>query len=298
MNKISKKTRSYVFDIIKIENVHWAGRLDDLDFLNRIFNLEKLPSDDHRYENMSGDVWQHRVNNPDDWPDDWIFYDTRLDLLNCDDTIFLEFLCEMLSPVVRPDSSIAYKLQQNFNSCLNKDGYEIVEKTKLADRPVFSARSALTKSFVNNKEEITNYLSEEYVSQQISLMESSIDSAPHISIGTSKELIEMICKTILSERNITVDKNWDVPKLLKETSKILKLTPEDIPNEARAASTIKSILGSLSNVVQGIAELRNSYGSGHGKDAKFKGLNSRHAKLAVGASSTLAIFLLETHKIR
>ena len=31
-----------------------------------------------------------------------------------------------------------------------------------------------------------------------------------------------------------------------------------------------------------MAELRNSYGSGHGKDAKFKGLSPRHARLAVG----------------
>ena len=84
--------------------------------------------------------------------------------------------------------------------------------------------------------------------------------------------------------------------MLKETNKELKLTPNDIPDEAKASTTIKSILGSLSNVVQGIAELRNSYGSGHGKDAKFRGLSPRHAKLAVGAASTLAIFLLETHK--
>jgi hypothetical protein len=54
----------------------------------------------------------------------------------------------------------------------------------------------------------------------------------------------------------------------------------------------------LTTVVQGIGELRNQYGSGHGKKASFKGLTARHAKLSVGAASTLAIFLLETHKFR
>jgi hypothetical protein len=49
----------------------------------------------------------------------------------------------------------------------------------------------------------------------------------------------------------------------------------------------------LTTVVQGIGELRNQYGSGHGKKASFKGLTARHAKLSVGAASTLAIFLLE-----
>jgi hypothetical protein len=54
----------------------------------------------------------------------------------------------------------------------------------------------------------------------------------------------------------------------------------------------------LAKVINGINELRNSYGTGHGRDAKFIGLSQRHAKLATGAASTLAIFLLETHKLR
>jgi hypothetical protein len=58
------------------------------------------------------------------------------------------------------------------------------------------------------------------------------------------------------------------------------------------------ILSNLATITNGIAELRNSYGTGHGKDSKAKGLGSRHAKLAVGAASTLAVFLLETHNER
>lgn len=79
---------------------------------------------------------------------------------------------------------------------------------------------------------------------------------------------------------------------------ISQITRRDISNKAKAASSIRQILGSLSAVVQGIAEVRNEYGSGHGKDSNFKGLQPRHAKLAVGASSTLAIYLLETHEMR
>jgi hypothetical protein len=36
----------------------------------------------------------------------------------------------------------------------------------------------------------------------------------------------------------------------------------------------------------------------HGKAAGVKGLGPRHAKLAVGAASTLAVFLTETHNDR
>lgn len=103
-------------------------------------------------------------------------------------------------------------------------------------------------------------------------MELSIECSPHISIGLAKELIETCCKSIFEDKSTSYDKNWDLPKLMKETTRLLKLTPEDIPNEAKAASSIKQILGSLSSVVQGIGEIRNEYGSGHGKDGKFKGL--------------------------
>ena len=129
-------------------------------------------------------------------------------------------------------------------------------------------------------------------------MESSIETSPYQAIGIAKELIETACKSIFKSRQEECNKNWDLSKLMRETTKLLKLTPDDISNEAKAASSIRQILGSLSSVVQGIAEVRNEYGSGHGKDSGFKGLQPRHAKLAVGAASTLAIYLLETHEIR
>ena len=55
------------------------------------------------------------------------------------------------------------------------------------------------------------------------------------------------------------------------------------------------MLSNLNQVSQGIAELRNLYGSGHGRDGRFTGIQPRHAKLAVGAAATLGTFLMETH---
>jgi len=48
----------------------------------------------------------------------------------------------------------------------------------------------------------------------------------------------------------------------------------------------------------GIAELRNHYGSGHGREPTAKGLQPRHTRLAVGAAATLVTFLFETHLAR
>lgn len=299
-NKISEITRRNIFDFVQVEGIWWAGRLEETDFLSRVFDLESMPSYDSRFNNAAGDIWQHRVNNPDDWQDDWIYQDDRFDLMNCDDSIFLNFLCEMLHPLVRPDPSDVSRLLHLFNECLRNDNFEIIEKTRVSNRPIFVGRLKITGSDSIRKQgdSIKKILNAEYVSQQINLMESSIETSPHVSIGIAKELIETCCKSIFQERNEPFDKNWDLGKLMRETTKLLKLTPKDIPDEVKAASSIKQILGSLSSVVQGIAEVRNAYGSGHGKGGAFKGLQPRHAKLAVGAASTLAVYLLETHKLK
>ena len=113
-----------------------------------------------------------------------------------------------------------------------------------------------------------------------------------------KELVETCCKTILEARNVAFSKSADLPELVKLTTKELELTPDDIPDKAKAAATVKRLLSNLATITQGIAELRNQYGTGHGKTAGAKGLGPRHAKLAVGAASTLAVFLAETHNER
>ena len=85
---------------------------------------------------------------------------------------------------------------------------------------------------------------------------------------------------------------------LREARKALGLIPESVPNSAKGAETIRRLLSNLGNVAQGLGELRNLYGTGHGKTGNAKGLSPRHAKLAVGAAATLATFLLETHSDR
>lgn len=299
-NKISEITRRNIFDLIQVEGFWWSGRLEEANFLSRIFDLDKMESYDSRFDNAAGDILKHRVINPNDWPDDWIFQDDRFNLLGCDDSTFLNFLCEMIHPLVRPDTLEVTKMIQLFNDNLKVDNFEIVEKTRLSNnKPIFVGRLKITgkDSIVKKGNDLKTILNAEYVSQQIDLMESSIEVAPHVSIGIAKELIETSCKSIFEDRNEVYDKDWDLSRLMKETTKLLKLIPSDIPNETKAAKSIKQILGSLSSVVQGIAEVRNEYGSGHGKNVRFKGLQPRHAKLAVGAASTLAVYLLETHQL-
>jgi hypothetical protein len=103
----------------------WFGTLSETEFLSRIFDLDKLPSNDARFPNASGDIWQHRVNNPEDWPDDWLLSDERFNLLHGDDEVFLRFLQEVIHPAIRDDAA-ARRLWAVFNDRLSVDGWEFL----------------------------------------------------------------------------------------------------------------------------------------------------------------------------
>jgi hypothetical protein len=135
----------------------------------------------------------------------------------------------------------------------------------------------------------------EYMDKQIDILTNSIDSNPTDAIGKAKELLESCCKTILDKKGVLIDKNWSVERLTKETCKNLKLSPDDIEDSAKASDVIRKVLGNLSGISIGLAELRNPYGGGHGKKADYKGLTSRHARLATGSAITVVHFLWETY---
>ena len=50
-NQISSVTRKDLFDELSNLGYLWYGRLDEIQFLNRLYNLKKLPSLDERFKN-------------------------------------------------------------------------------------------------------------------------------------------------------------------------------------------------------------------------------------------------------
>ena len=295
--KITQITRKDLFDAMVVEKVNWAGSLEESEFLARLYDLKSMPSTDNRFRDAAGDIWQHRVNNYD-WEDHWVFYDRRFNLINGDDEMLLRFLSETVHPIVRPDVTESKKLVQLYNEYLRNDGFELAEKSRVSGKPIYIGRNIGVISIpgVSAAKESLSGTDVVYVAQQITRMEAAVANDPGLAIGTAKELVETCCKTILSERGVTISKNIDLPQLVKQTVKELKLTPDDIPDQAKAADIIRILLSNLATITNGIAELRNKYGTGHGSEATAKGLQPRHAKLAVGAASTLAVFLAETHR--
>lgn len=61
---------------------------------------------------------------------------------------------------------------------------------------------------------------------------------------------------------------------------------------AVAEDTCRQILGNPGSLSYSIAELRNHYGTGHGRDGSFRGLQPRHARLAVGVATVYIDFFV------
>ncbi|MGH9249417.1 MAG: hypothetical protein ACRD0W_07885 [Acidimicrobiales bacterium] len=145
-NSITDLTRRDIADYLSMEKVVWAGRLDEDQFVVRVWpDAADLPSYDRRFTGALADIHQHRVFNPDDWQDDWIFHDSRFNLMGGDDDQFLAFLAEVVHPVVRSDVDEVAKLIAEFNRQLRPDGYVLAPASHISGKPIY-AGSRITAS--------------------------------------------------------------------------------------------------------------------------------------------------------
>lgn len=135
----------------------------------------------------------------------------------------------------------------------------------------------------------------EYPDEQRSLLWEKVESHPTASIGIAKDLVESCCVTILDSNQVQHSSNDDIPKLVDKTQNILSINPRKVEANVPDSIAVKSLLGNLAQVAKNLAELRNSYGIGHGKPATYKPLTERHARLAAGSALTLVEYLWTTH---
>ncbi|PRH80290.1 serine/threonine protein kinase [Streptomyces solincola] len=137
--RLTEVTRMRLFDTLRLQHTEWAGRLEEAEFLKRIFNLDAFESYDSRFQTAEGDIYQHRVNN-DDWEPDWVFTDERFGLRRGPDAVLLRFLSEMLHPVVRTDEGEVQKLLEFFNSLLARDGYALMPVDSISGYTVYGGK--------------------------------------------------------------------------------------------------------------------------------------------------------------
>ena len=294
--KIGDRTRAAILDEMRARGTIWFGALGEIGFLTRVFDLPSLPSHDSRFQNAEQDIWQHCINN-DDWPLDWIYSDPRFRLYAADQDIFLKFICEVLHPIARKDDAEQDALARAFNGHLRADGWELVEDAIIDGRPAYVPQRkvhALGGS-VQRIKAVAATLSSDTLYEDLRRLERIGDSEPGEAIALAKEIVESCCKLILDDRKVEYPEKAEIPDLLKLLRREIKIMPDGIDENAKGAKEIKGILTSLGNIAHSLAPLRNAYGKGHGRGRDLKGLQTRHARLAIGAASTFVDFVLDRH---
>jgi hypothetical protein len=297
---ITPVTRRKIFDTITLSKVCWEGRLEEPDFLARIYDLNKMPSTDSRFKTAAGDVWQHRVNNPEDWPDDWIFTDGRFELQDGDDEIVLRFLAEILHPIVRPDEEEVAGLLKTFNEALVRDGYELYQTDSISGHAVYGWRrrdafhGATPELRLRERSLLTD---PEVLEEHLVRIRDSLGSDPAAAISSSKNLVESLFRIILDRSGVEYGQREDIPQLYRHVADLLELKANSVPESAKGSESAQQILRTLVTTIQSLAELRNELGIGHGQSTRSVAL-TRHARLALNATVTVAEFVLDTWHAR
>jgi hypothetical protein len=118
---------------------------------------------------------------------------------------------------------------------------------------------------------------------------------PAQAIGSSKELLETVLKAVLGLHGTGAETRLDIPKLVKKADVSLGLDAAGVRGKDPGAAHRRKILGSLSNIVNSVAELRNAgFGTGHGISRRPV-LDLATARLVVTAAVAVATFYTEAH---
>ncbi|MGW6332203.1 abortive infection family protein [Nocardia rhamnosiphila] len=285
--------RQDLIDLLSADR-RWAGDIGDVAFLKGLYDLEKLPSHDGRYKSALGDIKCHVGFG--DWDDDWPFYDDRFKLRYGTTDEFLRFVDRTVHPRVQHSARAAQELVDDVNDVLAGSAYELtVDKTLKDGRAVYRAtarssfhgpRPALTAGRgiqLGDRKGLEAHLKR--------IQTGLVENDPELTIGSCKELIESICHQVLDETGSSPDlqeRPRELPKLFRMAT--AALDAELVSNRPRASEGVRKVVQGMTTVVQGLAELRNDAGTGHGRSTAST-VERMHAELALNAVVAISEFM-------
>lgn len=172
------------------------------------------------------------------------------------------------------------------NELLRYDGLEVIRDGNFYK--IRELHGAVIE--VENRFEKSEEISELLIEEQIQKCREKVDSGDYSgAITNARSLIEAVCLKIERELDPSNAKenDGDLAKLFNRVRKLLNLDPsrQDI------SDSLKQVLSGLSNIINGLAAMRNKMSDAHGVAYKP---SRHHAKLAVNSAKTLADFLFDS----
>jgi hypothetical protein len=136
-----------------------------------------------------------------------------------------------------------------------------------------------------------------HIEEQVKALERSVGENTALAFDLARTLIESACRTIISERGGTFDKDDDLAKLLKTAALAVPFLPAALASDAGARRSLQQTLSGLSTALQGICELRNAFGfASHGSEGRRPAMEGVQALLAAQAADAIIGFLYRVHR--
>jgi hypothetical protein len=178
----------------------------------------------------------------------------------------------------------------HLNTYLRLDGVELQHQGGRV-RLVTAGTSA---PIVSGLVAVARTLDLDTVQRELERALANAESDPEDAVTAACSIVESVCRSVLIELGLPLPDKKDIQGLYRAVRAPLGLSPdrEDLPPEA--AEDIKTILGGLSTVVQGIGALRTHVGDAHGREKGFRRIDARIARLAIHAAGNIGLFVIDT----
>lgn len=118
---------------------------------------------------------------------------------------------------------------------------------------------------------------------------SNVESDPREAVSAASNILESLCKVYIEDESLEKPPRQDLKPVWAIVRKRLGFDPSLIEDQ-----DLQTILAGLISIVEGIGALRTHASSAHGAGRKSYKIEPRHARLAIHAAHTVALFVLES----
>ncbi|MDE5465970.1 abortive infection family protein [Bradyrhizobium sp. CSS354] len=192
---------------------------------------------------------------------------------------------DFLSDPGRLDAVIAY-----LNARLSYDGLEL-QRAGPQVRLGTPGRSASVVDALAGAVAVIDF---DTVNRDLDRALASAENDPEDAVTSACSVVESVCRSVLVELGEPLPSKKDIQGLYQAVREPLGLTPDKPGVADDIANDVRTILGGLNSVVNGVGSLRTHAGDAHGRERGFRRIDPRIARLAIHSASTVSLFLVET----
>jgi hypothetical protein len=186
-----------------------------------------------------------------------------------------------------PDESfdqVRLKERERIANALAQSDLQYVKGAKVVSK--IGTPSRTLEAFIKNRD-LTS------IESEFNRALTNVESNPREAISAASNILESVCKVYIAEEGLDAPTKQDLKPVWNIVRKHLGFDPSTVEDQ-----DLQQILSGLISITEGIGALRTHASSAHGAGKKSYKIEPRHARLAVHAAHTIALFVLESWQRR